>query len=367
MNNYKLLKLEPKNTTSENLFFWIKHYYVHKFLNAKLKTEVPNDFDLSALINSMVRDSTDTMDKVIIVVNKASKGIVGVNASNSTFRAFYRHIQDDNIASIKEINQQYVENFILSANHQESNTTKERYYTHLKALFNFIQDHNLDEGNKPYIFNIGKDKDGKAKKILHARKEKKLPVYLTTEEMKILNKRISEKSNPHYKDDEDKATQILIIRLLMFGLVSISELQHIKAEDFITVDDMNVLELKVGNRIIPLPRRKLIKYINILKDSKKCKDSEYLFCMSKSLKYISNRAVGDIIKNQFEYAKIKKHRATADVLRASGTIYLNRRGISDKKLQELRGDKTILTVQILLKSAITDHLDISSMFDELVN
>jgi len=365
--SYKLLKLEPKKTTEKNLFFWIKHYYVHKFLNAKQKKEVPNDFDLSALVNSMLRDSTDNMDKVIKVVNTASKGIVGVNASHSTFKAFYSHIQDDNIASIKEINQQYVENFILSVNHSESNTTKERYYTHLKALFNFIQDHNLDDGDKPYIFNIGKDRNGKAKKILHTRKENKLPVYLTTEEMKILNKRISEKNNPHYKDDENRATQILIIRLLMFGLISISELQHIKIADFITVDDMNILELKVGDRIIPLPRRKLIEYINILKDSKKCAESEYFFCMQKSLKHISNRAVGDIIKNQFEYAKIKKPKATADVLRASGTIYLNRKGISDKKLQELRGDKTILTVQILLKSAITDHCNTATMFDELVN
>ena len=365
--SYKFLKLEPKKTTPENLFYWIKSYYVHKFLNAKQKTEVPNDFDLSALVYSLLRDSTDTMGKVIKVVNMASKGLVGVNASHSTFRAFYRHIQDDNITSMKEVNQQYVENFILSVNHQESNTTKERYYTHLKALFNFIQDHNLHDGNKPHIFNIGKDRNGKAKKILHIRKEHRPPVYLTTEEIQVLNKRISEKNNPNYKDNEDMATQILVIRLLMFGLISISELQQIKATDFITVDDVNVLELKVGGRIIPLPRRKLIKYINILKDSKKCEESEYFFCMSKSLKHISNRAVGDIIKKQFEYAKIKKPKTTANVLRASGTIYLNRKGISDKKLQELRGDKTVLTVQILLKSAITDHYSTASMFDELVN
>jgi site-specific recombinase XerD len=367
---YKLLPLEKYKNPILDTFFWIKHFYVWRFLDAKLKTEnVPDDFDLSALINDMLKQSTNNMDKVIAIVNKASKGIMGVNSSHSTLKPFHEYVsKDKDLHSIIGIDQHYIKNYVVSVNSEEETATKERYYTHLKKLFNFMQDHNIVEGQEePHKFNIGKDKQGKAEKFFHTRKEKKLPIFLETEEMQILNKRISEKSNPHYKDEVDKATQILIIRLFMFGLISISELQHIKATDFITVDDMSILELKVGDRVIPLPRRKLIGYINTLKASKKCEESEYLFCMGKSLKYISNRVVGDIIKNQFDYAKIKKPKATADVLRNSGTIYLNRRGISDKKLQEIRGDKAILTVQILLKSAVTDHYSTASMFDDLVN
>lgn len=365
---YKLRPLEEYSTPQKNLFVWISDCYAWKFLTAKIdKDKQKDDFDLSLLVNNMLKTSTDTMEKVIDVVKEASNnGITGVKNSYTTLESFYNHVEKDkNIESIKEIDQQYIENFILSVNHAESNATKERYYTHLKALFNFIQEHNTIKGtDKPFMFNIGKSKDGRVKKILHTRKEKKLPVFLETVEMQTLNKTMVK--NPNYKDDADKATQILIMRLFMFGLVSISELQHIKYVDFATVDDMSILELKVSDRVIPLPRRKLIEYINTLNKSKKCDDSEYFFCMSKSLNYVNNQTIGNIIKSQFEYAKIKKSQATADVLRNSGAIYLNRRGISDKKLQTLRGDKTIESIQILLKSANTDHYSTASMFDDLV-
>jgi len=365
--SYKLLPLEKYQNPVQDLFYWIKHYYVWKFLNAKLKTKnVPNDFDLSALVNMMLRESTDTMDKVIEIVNKASKGITGVNSTHSTYKPFYSHVCKDELRSIIEINQVYIKDYILSANSKEDQATKERYYTNLKKLFNFIQDHNfVNDKQDLHMFNIGKYTSGKAEKLFHTRKEQSLPVYLEPNEFELLNKEIVKKK--YYPDDFEWSKQVLIVRLFMIGLLKTSEVINLKDSDFVEVEDKSILELKVSGRTVNLPRAKFIKYLNAYRELKKCDESEFFFCSTRNQSQISNQYISKIIAEQFNNAGIKKSKTTAEVLKNSGMVYLRRSGYSDIKLQKMTGTKAIRTIQDFLNSVSTDHVGISDILSDLVD
>lgn len=361
--DYKLLKLEPHKTTKDNLFFWIKHYYVWKFINAKPKEDKrQDDFDLSALCAKMLLGSTDTMDKVISIVNKASKSLIGVNASHSTYKVFYPYIsKQETLESIRDIDQDFIKDFILKENHNEEDATKKRYYTHLKALFNFIQDHNIVENtDKPFMFNIGKDRHGKAEPILRTHKGKKTTTFLNTKQMKKLDADVVKYK---YEDDFEKAMQILIIRLFMYGMISTSELIKIKDNDFVEVEnDKTTLELELEDRVIPLPRARLIKYINLYRANNKCKDCEYFFCSRKTQTPINIHTINKIIKKQFANSGIKTKQQTAEVLKNSGAIFMYRQGISDKKIQNLLGHKTMQTTRRLLEAGNTDHYKVAELF-----
>lgn len=362
--DYKLLKLEPYSTAKDNLFFWIKHYYVWKFTNAKIdKDKELDDFDLSALCGKMLSNTTDTMDdKVISIVNKASKSLVGVNASHSTYRVFYPFIEKSKeIASIKDIDQNCIKDFILKESHKESEATKKRYYVHLKALFNFIQEHNIiPNTDKPFMFNIGKDKHGKAEPILRTHKGKKTTIFLNTKQLKKLDADIVKYE---YDDDFDKAMEILIIRLFIYSMISTSELIKIKDTDFVEVEnDKTTLELELEDRVIPLPRARLIKYINLYRKHNKCRDCKYFFCSRKTQTPINIHTINKIIKKHFENSSIKSKQQTAEVLKNSGAIFMYRQGISDKKLQQLLGHKTLQTTRRLLDAGNTDHYTVADLF-----
>jgi hypothetical protein len=366
MNIYKILALEPTNKTADNLLFWIKHYYVYRFSDASIVDNPSDDFDLSLLINNMLSIRTDNMDKVIKIVNKASKNIKGINSSHSTFKPFYEHIQNDvDVNSIKDINQRYVKDYILSVNSEEEQPLKERYYTHLKKLFNFIDECNIDEDKKRHIFNIGKDKEGKAEKLFRTHKGSRIPIYLEPYEFEQLNKSIVQKK--HYTDDFEWSKRVLIARLFMLGLLKTSEVINLKDEDFIDVDDKNILELRVDGRIVSLPRAKFIKYLNVYRELKKCDDSQYFFCSIRNQSAINNQHISKIIEEQLNNAGISKRKKTSEVLRNSGMVYLRRGGYSDIKLKDMTGTKTIRTIQDFLKSVNTDHIGISSIMADLVD
>jgi len=366
---YKLLPLNKYNNTEDDLLFWIKHFYVYKFIHVKKDAaKLKDDFDLAYLTGKLLNKSTDTMYKVLSVVSEASVMGLSVNQHKKTFEAFYKYVHSQHLNSIKEIDQAFIEDWILKVNHDKKQSTKSGYYTHLKTLFNFIQESNTQKGStQPYFFNIGKDSHGKAKKLFHTPKEKTVKVWLDTNEMIKLDKNVL--TYKGYRNEFERAKQVLIVRLFMFACITTSELMHIKNDDWLDVkDDMSILELKISNRIISLPRRKFITYINTYRKLNECKKGEYFFNSNRTCTQINNIYLSTMLKKHFENSKIKKSKITPEILRFSGAIYLHHeRGLSDKKIQEYLGLSSLRRAREIINIGKKDKYIVTDFFDAFID
>ena len=358
---YKLIPLEKSPTALENLHFWIKHFFVLKITSLKIDERKVDNFDITTISSKLLQSSN--IDTTCNIAREASKAINSLSPFILPLKEFYCYIERSKLSSIKEIEQHTIKDFILVENCDWSNSKKDNYYGKLKTFFNFVQEHNtIPNSGKPFMFNIGLDINRKLEKIIHAHKKQEVPKFLEFEDMQKVDKSVLQYK--HYKDKVERAKHVLIMRLLTFGMITLSELKKVKDTDFNATDDIEVLELKVGNRIIPLPRGKFIQYLNLYKNSKECNKSEYLFCGTTKGGEINTKTVLAIIQLHFEDAKIKA-KPTAETLRNSGAIYLNRyRGVEELRLQKLLGHKVLASTQRILKAGSIRQLHIVNMWNE---
>jgi len=358
---YKLLPLEEYPTTLENLHFWIKHFFIFKVTSLKIDESKADDFDIASISSRLLQ--SNNIDTTCNIAREASKAINSLSPFILPLEEFYGYIEHSKPSSIKEIEQHTIKDFVLVKNCNWSDSKKDNYYGKLKTFFNFIQEHNtIHDTDKPFMFNVGLDVHGKTEKIIHARKKQEVPKFLELEDMQKVDKSVLQYK--HYKDKDERSKHVLIMRLLTFGMITLSELKKVKDTDFSTTDDIEVLELEVSGRIIPLPRGKFIQYLNLYKSSKECNKSAYLFCGTTKGGEINTKTVLAIIQLHFEDANIKA-KPTAETLRNSGAIYLNRyRGVGKLRLQKLLGHKVLASTQRILKTGSIGQLYIANMWNE---
>ena len=212
---------------------------------------------------------------------------------------------------------------------QEKNTrTISHYITVINSFYGFLV-------NDGFITNNPCDN------IASPKVQKKLPVYLTEEEVnKLLNINLF---TPY--DYRNKA----MLELLYATGLRISELCNLKIVD-IDIDNCFIRINGKGSkeRIVPVTDLAL-KYLSIyvtqyrnviLKD----KISDYLF-ISNSLTNISRQGFFKIIKKECKRAGIEKN-VSPHVLRHSFATHLLKHGADLRVIQELLGHEDISTTQI---------------------
>jgi len=357
-------KLLQNNSTLEDLLFWIKQFYLSKFANFS-KDNVPEDFQLPLYTQKMSRSTTDTIESVIGISKDAQDiGIKSLKKINIGIEKFYIYIQanQEQFKSITDIDisiLQYISNI---AYQDEKDSIKDYIFDTARGLFNFIDDNTL-EGE--YLFHISKGIDGKAIKRKNSRSFKKSPLFLEEDEMHHFNKNLMAMKH----SESEKMRDILIGRLFLFTGITVSELRSLEDDVFKTDEkDKNTLWVSIKGkgakkRSIPVPRRKLIVYINSYLKERGDSSCDLLFCISES------RVIG-IVKNQLESAGFDKERTTATVLRNTYGIFLYRRMILDGKhdpIEEIRmlmGHANKQTTQDLVKSSSPKLLSAADMFNE---
>lgn len=363
----QLQKLEEHNEIGKDLLRWIKYYLIEKFTDLP-KDNVKDSFDLAYLTSKMNKASS--IEDVEKVSREAGRMGLKTSAFHSNLSKLHHALVTDGLERMTDISHITVSNAILKVYHDATVSTKDTIYSHARAFFNWVEDWNTIEGtDKPFMFNVSKDSDGNPVPLLRTRKHKPVPHFLETEEMKTLNKSIL--AFP-YENEREKVMAILVVRLLMFGGISASELSEIKDIDFRDYKENGVLGLELAihgsrakERVIPLPRKKLIKYINRYKELRNCK-SGYFFCSEKKpdSKIVGN-TINNILKEQFKFAEVNPRlRATVDTMQNSFVIFLHRRGYSKKKIQMLRGLSTYASIEKLIRVGSTDRFSASHLFSE---
>ena len=186
--------------------------------------------------------------------------------------------------------------------------------------------------------------------IPRPKKEKKLPVVLTKDEIRQM---LQNTRNKKHK---------LIIELIYGSGLRVSEAVKLKINDLNLNEKIDIIRGAKGkkDRMIILPtklRKKLSYYLKRRKDK-----NPFIFHYRDS--HISPRQAERIVKNAALRAGIKKN-VFCHALRASFATHLLNSGVDIRKIQVLLGHKHISTTQIYTKVSTEGLKDIRSPADSL--
>lgn len=262
--------------------------------------------------------------------------------ANNTFSAYMRDIKQfaqflsEEKSSLKKCDKTKIKKFLRKIkNSGISAKTMARKISSLKLFFSFLNDK----------FDI----QNKASTLVFPKLEKKLPVYLTENELKALFDAANKDNS--YRGIRNK----VMFSLLYASGMRVSELVNMKITQ-ISFETGFVKILGKGNkeREVPLPQNvlDLLKfYMENIYDNLTPKNIEsekvFLFPVSynKKIKPISRQLFWGILKKTIAKSGIKKN-ISPHSLRHSLATHLLKKGANIRLLQVLLGHEQLTTVQI---------------------
>ncbi len=269
-------------------------------------------------------------------------------------------------------NNQDLNNYITNYLYREYNTsknTRNAYAYDIILLARFYHDRNINYLNKEDIQEYLRKNDKKARTKAHyltsinnyykylidenkitknpcesikmPKLEKKLPVYLTIEEV---DKLLDIKTSTAY-EMRNKA----MLEVLYATGVRISELCDLKMSNLYLEEDLiKVFGKGSKERIVPINKEAkeyLLKYLDFGREKLLgTKDSEYVFISSRHTR-ITRQAFFKFLKKLCEEKGIKKN-ISPHILRHSFATHLLNNGADLRIVQELLGHSDIATTQI---------------------
>ena len=225
-----------------------------------------------------------------------------------------------------------------------SANTKEVFIKALKRLFAYIEDNIDDERNYMRMF--------KNIKVQRETKEKK---YLTDEEIsRLLNVLEEKKKNPSYTNFRN----VLLIKLLLFGGLRISESLNLQISDFEFGNGGSVYKVRVlgkGSKegYVYIKRELIEDELNeIIKEKK----TGHIF-LSKSGRVMTPREARDAAERLYKKARVFKH--GLHILRHTLAMKLVREGIDIVHIKKILRHSSITTTTVYAKSNEDSLVDIA--------
>ena len=177
-------------------------------------------------------------------------------------------------------------------------------------------------------------------RIFLPKKDKKLPVFLTVQEvMKLLN-------SPD-KDLFSGKRDSIILEILYSSGIRVSELTNINVQDVdISQETIKVKGKGKKERIVPIGSQTTLRLNEFIKENKTDKTSKLtpLF-ISNQFTRLTPRSIQRIISKYSIRSKINK-RITPHTLRHTFATHILNAGADLRSVQELLGHKNISTTQI---------------------
>lgn len=253
-----------------------------------------------------------------------------INNYQRDLKSFKEFLETNKLDDIQQVEINNLNNYVATLyDHNYSKATIARKISTLKSLFKYLYIKDLVKVNI-------------ASELLQPKNTKKLPTFLTKEE---LEKFLSTFNNDTINDSRN----LVMVLLMYFSGLRVSELVNLKVEQVYFHDSFIKIHGK-GNkeRVIPLNHQiqeLLINYVNTTRISLlKNNSSEYLF-VNKQGNAMSREGFFKIIKRHALKADINKN-ISPHTLRHSFATHLLNNGIDLRSVQTLLGHSDISTTQI---------------------
>jgi len=310
--------LDIDSTVESSLLFWITRYIKFK-TNTLSSRNVKDQLIIQNMIMALNASPESIEELSEIVKNIRKGGIEGVKSFYVPVQKLFDYLVLQGLASLKEIDDELVIDFLTSSTAGMSDATKKNYRNAITNFFNYISDHNENEPNSGngYIYHLNLSNwQG-----LSGKKGNKIPSYLTEEEVQnFLNaldtyKFVSDRSATFYH---------LVIRLILHTGMRISETLSIETKKI--QEKEGYLFIKIigkGNKssIIEISKSSLEPYLTLWKREYPCPRGLLLCSPQNAKKEASASSVSHKIKELLHYAGIVKDKEGAHLLRHTyGTL-----------------------------------------------
>lgn len=370
MKNENLYQLIQFNDIERNLLFWYKKFLVFK-LGTLSQARVKPDFDISKHFHQI--NTSKTIEDIRKSANEIKPNMGAFYNIAIGLVRFYEFIPSMKIESITDItNSIFYDDFLGRYLNDSSNSLKVTSKSAIKQLFDFIELHNIfHDDNSPYIFNVTKDSKGDTVVLKRLKKIKPVPVWLNENELITLNQWLLKYKGYKKKTyDFDKARNILVMKLLIYSGITASELVNLKPEDVKEVEayrkkyiELNIVGSNNEDRTIPIPRGKIIRYLNAYMDVRENKESDYLFYGAlKKDEQMKTQFVLDAVKEYIKESGVVKNKITVEMFRNTHAILLGNLGAEALYVKERMGYKTLIATKEILKNCNKKALEASNKF-----
>ena len=330
--------LDFTNSFDRTLLFWIERFIRNK-LTTLSNRQVNDKQKLAAIIQSLVK-GTKSIDELSIIVKEARNiGLAGINTYFNPLFKLYNFILNLGLASMKEIDEELLSDFLASETSALSDASKKNHRIALLALFSYIDKQNENEDGTSYLFKIELKNWGG----LSGKSGTKLPSFMNKVEIdKFLN------AIDTFEFTENIAYRNrLILKIIIYTGVRVSEILNLKMKDIFKEENVYLLQIKgKGNK----PRVVMIKSSIIENDLKHWLDirvcnSDLLVCNQKGER-LTQAYVSRIVENILISAGIRKEKNGAHMLRHTFATLLYAKHHDLILVQEALGHADINTSRI---------------------
>ena len=330
--------LDFTNSFDRTLLFWIERFIRNK-LTTLSNRQVSDKDRLAFIIQSLVK-GTKSIDELAIIVKDARNiGLSGINTYFNPLLKLYNFIKNLGLASMKEIDEELLSDFLASQTSALSDASKKNHRIALLALFSYIDKQNQNEDGSSYLYKIELKNWGG----LSGKSGTKLPSFMNKSEIDRFLAAIDDfefTENIAYRNR-------LILKIIIYTGIRVSEILNLRLKDMFKEDNVYVLQIKgKGNK----PRIVMIKSSIIENELKNWLDirvcNRDLLVCNKVGNRLTQAYVSRIVENILISAGIRKEKNGAHMLRHSFATLLYQKHHDLILVQEALGHADINTSRI---------------------
>lgn len=325
------------STFNQTLLFWLE-----RFIKLKLTTLSNRNVKDKQLFNKILQHlnkGVKTIDELKILAKEARQaGLIGINTYINPLEKLYEQLTALGFASMKEIDEETIIDFLATYTSGLSDATKKNYRMAILSFFKYIDKQNEDDDGKSYIYRM----ELKNFAGLGGSKGQKLPTYMHDEEIQRFLNAIEETPFKEYAQAKNR----LLIKLILYTGMRVSEALDIQIKDIVKEDGFYIFRISgKGNK----QRIAMIKISYIQKELdvwlKQKPNTALLFC-SRTGKPLTQPYVSYIMDKILLYAGIRKEKNGAHMLRHTFATRLYQKNHDLILVQEALGHADLNTSRI---------------------
>ena len=328
--------LDCEQSVEASLLFWMSRFVKHK-LNSLSNKSLKDPRALSQVTFALTKGAS-SMDELDTLVKKArNAGLSGINTYFNPLRKFAELIGYYKLYSLTQIDEELIADFLASATGGLSDATKKNYRIAMLSFFSYLDKQNEEEG-KAHVYNIELKNWGG----VGGSRGEKLPEFMNEEEVERFLKAIDETP---FKSNGDR--NCLIIKLIVYTGIRVSEALHIKVKEITPEGDCFVIRIRgKGNkyRVVMIKQHLIRQHLSEVVRSQPCPGG-LLFCNRKG-GTITQAYVSRLVEQVLFKAGIRKAKNGAHMLRHTFATLLYRKRKDIVLVQEALGHASLNTSRI---------------------
>jgi len=332
-------ELDYGDDINESIVFWITNFIKFK-LTSLSNTKVTDQVALSIIIKELKENCFD-IDTLLLLTKRARKiGMNGINTYTSPLIKFHEYFTQLYLKSMKEFDEDLLSDFLSVKTAGLSDSSKKNYRIALLSFFSYIDKRNKLNESSSFRFNIELKNWGG----LGGRSGVKNPAFLTEQEIHKFITSID--TCPFAKKSIERNR--LIVKLLLFTGMRISEILSLKTKDLTIVDD-EYYEIRIkgkGNkyRVAMIEKDKIRKQIHNFNEYKPLNCP--LLVPNFKGNELSQSYVYRIVEKILLHAGIRKEKNGPHMLRHTFGSFLYKKKKDLVLVQEALGHEDIKTSRI---------------------